>query len=135
MKRTLAVVTALALFVAFTTTAFAGGDKAASKPAFNLERAEANLIVGVQSDNLGLRTSAALMLGDLRSTTSVFALMGMLKNDTDERGRIAAALALYKIGSPVGIYAVKQTARLDDSGRVRKLCALFYQQFQVTKKS
>ena len=135
MKRTLLVAITLALVVAFASTAFAGADKTSSKPAFKMELAEANLIMGVQSDNLGLRTSAAQMLGDLRSKKAVFALMGMLKNDTDERGRIAAALALYKIGDPIGIYSVKQTARLDDSGRVRKLCALFYQDFQVTKKS
>lgn len=135
MKRTIVVTIALALVVALTTTAFAGADKKESRPAFNLALVEANLILGVQSDNLGLRTSAAQMLGDLRSKKAVFALMGMLKNDTDERGRIAAALALYKIGDRIGIYSVKQTARLDDSGRVRKLCALFYQDFQVTKKS
>lgn len=135
MKRTMLVAISLAVVVALTTTAYAGADKKESKPAFQIERVEANLIMGVQSDNLGLRTSAAMMLGDLRSTKSVFALMGMLKNDPNEGGRIAAALALYKIGSPIGIYAVKQTARLDDSGRVRKLCSLFYQDFQVNKKS
>jgi HEAT repeat protein len=135
MKRSLLVAITLALVVTLATTALAGADKTSSKPAFNMELAEANLIMGVQSDNLGLRTSAAQMLGDFRSKKAVFALMGMLKNDTDERGRIAAALALYKIGNPVGIYAVKQTARLDDSGRVRKLCTLFYEDFQINKKS
>jgi HEAT repeat protein len=134
MKRTLLVAIAVALVVTFTTTAFAGANKTEGKPAFKIEVVEANLIMGVQSDNLGLRTSAAQMLGDLRSKKAVFALMGMLKNDTDERGRIAAALALYKIGDPIGIYSVKQTARLDDSGRVRKLCALFYQDFQDSRK-
>jgi HEAT repeat protein len=91
---------------------------------------EANLIAGVQSDNFGLRTSAAMMLGDLKSSNGVLALMSMLRNDTDERGRIVAALALTKIGNPVGIYAVKQTARLDANERVKKLCALFYQEFK-----
>jgi HEAT repeat protein len=134
MKRTIVVAIALALVLALTTTALAGADKKESKPAFNTELEAANLIVGVQSDNLGLRTSAAQMLGDLRSKKAVFALMGMLNNDTDERGRIAAALALYKIGDNIGIYSVKQTARLDDSGRVRKLCALFYQDFQENRK-
>ncbi len=135
MKRTLMVVISLALVAVLSTAAFAGADQKESKPAFNIERVEANLIAGVQSDNLGLRTSAAMMLGDLRSKKAVLPLMGMLKNDTDERGRIAAALALYKIGNPVGLYMVKQTARLDDSGRVRKLCWLFYQDFQENNKS
>jgi HEAT repeat protein len=71
-----------------------------------------------------------MMLGDLKSERGVFALMSMLRNDTDERGRIVAALALTKIGDPVGIYAVKQTGRLDGNERVKKLCALFYQEYQ-----
>jgi HEAT repeat protein len=130
MKRTLLVALTLVFAVTLTTTAFAGVDNKEYKPAFNMEVVEANLIMGVQSDNFGLRISAATMLGDLKSTNAVFALMKMLRNETDERGRIVAALALTKIGDPVGIYAVKQTGRLDGNDRVKKLCALFYQEYQ-----
>lgn len=110
MKRTELVALILVLAVSLTTTAFAGADKKDYKPAFQMEKVEANLIAGVRSDNFGLRTSAAMMLGDLKSERAVLALMSMLRNETDERGRIVAALALTKIGHPVGIYAVKQTA-------------------------
>lgn len=130
MKRTLLVALSLVLAVTLTTTAFAGTDKKDYKPTFQMEQAEANLIAGVQSDNFGLRTSAAMMLGDLKSEKAVLALMSMLRNDTDVRGRIVAALALTKIGHPVGIYAVKQTARLDGNERVRKICAIFYNEFR-----
>ena len=130
MKRTVLIALTLVLAVTLTTTAFAGTDKKDYKPTFQIEKVEANLIAGVQSDNFGLRTSAATMLGDLKSERGVLALMSMLRNDTDERGRIVAALALTKIGDPVGIYAVKQTGRLDGNERVKKLCALFYQEYQ-----
>lgn len=135
MKRTVLVALALVLAVTLTTTAFAGTDKQVTKPAFQMEVVEANLIVGVNSSNFGLRVSAANMLGDLKSSNGVFALMQMLRNETDERGRIVAALALIKIGDPVGIYAVKQTGRLDGNDRVRKLCALFYQQYKAQENS
>jgi len=42
-------------------------------------------------------------------------------------------LALYKIGSPVAIYAVKQTIRFDQSERVSKLCASFYSNYLKNK--
>ncbi|HTY38430.1 MAG TPA: HEAT repeat domain-containing protein [Bacteroidota bacterium] len=135
MKRMIVVALTLVLAVTLTTTAFAGADKKEYKPSFNIEQAEANLIAGVQSDNFGLRVSAATMLGDLKSTRGVIALMGMLRNESDERGRIVAALALTKIGSPVGIYAVEQTGRLDGNDRVKKLCALFYQEYQQQRNS
>ncbi|MCX6133695.1 MAG: HEAT repeat domain-containing protein [Ignavibacteriales bacterium] len=130
MKRSVLVTLALVLAVALTTSAFARTDKQVSKPAFQMEVVEANLVIGVNSSNFGLRVSAANMLGDIKSPNGVFALMQMLRNETDERGRIVAALALIKIGDPVGIYAVKQTGRLDGNDRVRKLCALFYQEYQ-----
>jgi len=121
MKRTVLVAFIVVLAVSLTTKEFAGTDTQATKPAFQMEVDEANLIVGVQSNNFGLRVSAANMLGDLKSSRGVFALMRMLRTETDERGRIVAALALMKIGDPVGIYAVKQTGRLDGNDRVRKL--------------
>jgi hypothetical protein len=130
MKRTVLVALVLVLAVTLTTAAFAGTDKKDFKPTIQMEKVEANLLAGVKSDNFGLRTSAAMMLGDLRSEKAVLALMGMLRNETDERGRIVAALALTKISNPVGIYAVKQTARLDGNERVKKLCALFYQEYK-----
>jgi HEAT repeat protein len=133
MKRTLLVVLTLVLAVAFTTSVFAGPDRKDAQATFKKEQVEANLLAGINSDNSGLRTSAAMMLGDLQSEKAVLPLLRMLKNESDERGRIVAALALDKIGSPVGIYAVKQTARFDNSERVRKLCTLFYQEFQQTR--
>ncbi len=135
MKRILLVALALVLAVTLTTTAFAGTDKKEYKPTLQMEKIEANLIAGVKSDNFGLRTSAAMMLGDLKSDGAVLALMGMLRNENDERGRIVAALALTKIGNPVGIFAVRQTARLDGNERVKKLCALFYQEYKSQENS
>jgi HEAT repeat protein len=85
-----------------------------------------NLLIGLSSENLGLRTSSAQMLGDMLSQKAVFPLMSMLKGDEHEEARIVAALALSKIGSPVGIFAVKQATRFDESERVRKMCSNFY---------
>ena len=120
MKRTLLVALTLVLAVAFTTSVLAGTERKDAQATFQKEQVEANLLAGVNSGNSGLRTSAAMMLGDIRSTKAVIPLLRMLKNESDERARIVAALALYKIGSPVGIYAVKQTARFDNSWPVMR---------------
>lgn len=136
MKSKLVAVLAVVLTALFTTAALAGElkDKKDITLKINKEVVEANLLQGVESENFGLRTSSALMLGDIQSSKAVFPLMRMLKYEDDERARIAAALSLYKIGDPVGIYAVKQQARFDSSERVRKLCALFYQEYKNENK-
>jgi len=141
MKRILVVGLALVLIVSFSAAVYAdvnkdirpvltAKDKKDIRPTLNKSLVEANLLAGIQSDNFGLRTSAAMMLGDIQCEKAVFPLMSMLKHETDERARIVAALSLYKIGDPVGIYAIKQSARFDESARVRKLCALFYQEYK-----
>jgi hypothetical protein len=88
-----------------------------------------SLIMGVNSDNFGLRTSAAYMLGDLKCEKGVIPLMRMLKSEEREDARIVAALALLKIGDAKGIFAIKQAIKFDDSERVRRLCANFYHSF------
>ena len=93
-----------------------------------------SLIMGVNSDNFGLRTSAAYMLGELKCEKGLIPLMRMLKSEDREDARIVAALALLKIGNAKGIFAIKQAIRFDESERVQKLCAAFYQAFYNQSK-
>jgi HEAT repeat protein len=85
-----------------------------------------NLIAGINSDNLGLKTSAAYFLGEYKCEKALYPLMHMLKCENREDVRIVAALALIKIGRAKGVFAVKRAIRFDDSERVRKLCSNFY---------
>ena len=89
----------------------------------------ASLIMGINSDNFGLRTSAAYMLGELKCEKGVIPLLRMLKSEDREDARIVAALALLKIGDAKGIFAIKQAIRFDQSERVRRLCANFYNSY------
>lgn len=89
----------------------------------------ASLIMGINSDNYGLRTSSALMLGELKCEQGVIPLLRMLKSEEREDARIAAALALLKIGNTKGIFAIKQAIRFDQSERVRRLCTHFYNSY------
>ena len=119
----------LALFLVSTSIAFAG-------PKLNDEITEntiQTLLIGLESDNIGLKSSSAYMIGELQITEGIIPLLRVLHNEKNEDLRISAALALYKIGSPTSIYAVKQAIRFDESKRVSKHCAHFYSEYQKNK--
>jgi hypothetical protein len=92
-----------------------------------------SLIIGLSSDNIGLQSSSAYMIGELQLSQAVIPLLRILHTEKNEELRITAALALYKIGSPIAINAVKQAIRFDDSERVSKLCANFYNEYLRNK--
>jgi len=91
-----------------------------------IERGKTNLMIAVNSDNYGLRASAVQILGELQCDNAVIPLMRILHTSIDENMRILAAHSLYKIQSPMGMFAVKQAIRFDKSDRVRKMCNNFY---------
>ncbi|MCB9208623.1 MAG: hypothetical protein H6609_04530 [Ignavibacteriales bacterium] len=94
---------------------------------------EETLLVGLNSENLGLKTSSAYFLGEYGTSKSVIPLMKVLKSGKTEEERISAAVALSKINSDVARFAIKQRAKFDESERVRKQCALCYQESSLTK--
>ncbi len=88
-----------------------------------------NYLVGLNSNNLGLRISSAYFLGEYKISEAIIPLMKMLNNEKSEEARIIAALSLVKIGTGKAVYAVKQASDFDKSERVRNLCAKFYSSF------
>ena len=93
------------------------------------EQIEQNLIVGLESDNMGLRTSCAYFLGEIKSQKAVIPLMKMLKSSEAVEERLVAALSLSKIRSEKGLFAVKQRIKFDDSERVQRICQIFYNNY------
>lgn len=94
-----------------------------------------NLNVGIKSDNYGLRTSSANVLFDLinesylqseDASKSMIPLLIMLENGTTDEERIAAALALFKLGNRIGIYRLRGVAIFDDNARVSTICKNLY---------
>ena len=92
-----------------------------------------NLLVGIKSQNSGLKLSSLYQMGNYDTEKSVIELMRILKDDPKDEARITAALSLYKLGDARGIYAVKRAAKFDESPRVRKMCENFYRQFIAAK--
>lgn len=125
MKTQLSIFVALVLLLSLSTTTFA--QKFDIEPGTEkYETIEKNLLVGVQSDNFGLRTSSAFMLGEMKSEKAVDILTTMLREEDDERARIAAALALIKIGNDRSVYMVQMASKFNEFDRVRSLCKKFY---------
>jgi hypothetical protein len=85
-----------------------------------------SLLIGLKSQNLGLKTSAAFMLGELDVKSAVVPLMRVMRNDKSDEAKIMAALALYKLGTPMSINALLQASRFENSERVKKMCSRFY---------
>ena len=128
MKTGYVCVAMVACLLVMSTVAHA--DKAAVvKPSKGLILAETNLLLALECEMCGVKESAAFTLGDLKCDRAVIPLMRMLKNAELENHRIIAALSLCKIGDARGVFAVKQAVRFDDSERVRRACAWFYNEY------
>jgi hypothetical protein len=94
-----------------------------------------NLTVGIQSENTGLHTSAALVMYDLISESylqsgdaskAMIPLLKLLKGGKTDEERIAAAVALYQLGNPIGIYKLRGVAVFDDNEKVATVCKNLY---------
>jgi len=100
----------------------------------NIENSEKSLLAALESDNIGLSTSSIQILGELNSNRAVLPLLRILHNCENVESRIAASLALYKIGDKRGIFALKMASKFDNSERVRKMCSNFYTQYKLENK-
>jgi hypothetical protein len=129
----------VSLFSILITSSFAGSFSESKKEAI-----VDNLIVGIKSENYGIRTSAAYILGDLveqqyldkvDASEGVSYLMNMLRSGSTDEEKIIAALSLYKIGNLQGIYLLRGIAKFDDSQRVRNISKNLYCNFHKVNHS
>ena len=119
MKRTKMYLIVIVLSI-FVSSVFAG-PKTISK-----EVIEDSYIAGVTSENQGLKVSSAYFLGEMKSSKAVIPLMRILREDNCDGARLAAALALIKIGDARGIYMVKKSVNFNDCEKVRRLAKHLY---------
>ena len=120
--KTISILLTALLVLSFTNT-FAK-DKIIS----NYTVIENNLLVGLESDNAGLISSCAYFLGELKSENAIIPLMKILHDSENCKLRQGAVLALYKINSAKGLFAIKQSMRLDADSQTRKICKILYYQ-------
>ena len=94
-----------------------------------------NLTIGIESDNNGLNISAASVLYDLidegymkgdDADKTMIPLLRLLDNGETDEVRIAAALALFKLGNSIGIYKLRGVAVFDDNEKLGTICKNLY---------
>ena len=95
---------------------------------------EDNLLIGLNSTNQGLKVSSAYFLGEIKSKKATNQLMDMFHCSDSPEVRQVAVLALYKISSERGIFAIKRAIKYDDDEQTRKLCKIFYNQYQTRER-
>lgn len=127
--KTVARILVLGFVVAAIAATASAADNTSAITPEKYALAEENLLIGLQSDNLGLKESSAFMLGELKSGKAVVPLMQMLRESPNESSRIIAGLALCRIGDERGVYAVKLATSYDASDLVQSRCAWFYNEY------
>lgn len=114
------------LFLIVSTGFIHAGNPSGTASAAQKEVIVESLLNGLASGNLGLMVSSAQFLAEYKSGRSVIPLMQMLHESENPESRIAAALALVKIGDSRGVFAVRQAAHFDENEQVRNMCMKFY---------
>ena len=108
----------------------------AANPDQNKKNTEETLLNGLKSENIGLKVSSAVMLGELKSENAVNPLTEVLRNSEDARARKAAAQSLAKIGTERSLFVIKQAIRFNDNEDVQKICSkLLYGSDKNKKKT
>lgn len=128
MKALVVVLLALILIPALTL-------QAEQFPKEKKDAAVDNLTVGINSANDGLRTSSANVLSTLidekylessDASEAMIPLLLMLDKGKTECERIAAAVALFKLGNSIGIYKLRGVAIFDENEKVSSVCKNLY---------
>jgi len=88
------------------------------------------LIQFLKDDNVGVRSSAAQLLGEQRAKDAVEPLIQMLKNEKNFRVRIVAAVALHKIGDQRALPVLKKIAFNDPNKTVRHVVSGLVNDFE-----
>ena len=131
----LVVKAALIIAMAFVfTSASNAQDWSRKKPVVKPE-AVANLIVGIKSENDGLRKCAIYYAGKYEVDQAVDALIEQLDVEKISKMRILIALSLYKIGNEDGLDAIYANALKESDPNVKRMCNAIVEEYAANKNT
>jgi len=81
------------------------------------------LVKALKDDNIGIRASAAQLLGERKVETAVKPLVTMLKTEKNYAARIVAAIALYQIGDEKVLPVLREVYKKDKNRTVKHVVA------------
>jgi HEAT repeat protein len=103
----------------------------AQKRTVDLKKTEIeNLLIGIRSDNPGLKKSSVYMAGKYELDECTGSLIEQLKTEKDASVKVLIALALYRIGSEEGMEAIEELAHNDNNKEVRRMSSAIVNQWQ-----
>ena len=97
------------------------------------KRAIANLIVGINSENEGVRKASIYFSGKYQFDHTTDALIKQLNVELNPSIRISIALALYKIGNEKGLEAICNCTSMENDGHVRRIYEAIVEEYAENK--
>ncbi len=91
------------------------------------------LISALKDSNIGIRSSAAELLGQRKVIEAVDPLIKMLNTEKNDSFRILIALALQKIGDRKALTALKKTSQQDKSSTVRHVARAIVKEMETVQ--
>jgi HEAT repeat protein len=88
------------------------------------------LIKSLKDENVGVRSSAAQLLGERKVEDAVDSLVKMVKSEDNSSARIVAAMALYQIGNEKALPTLKTVATNDKNKTVRRVVTAIVNQME-----
>lgn len=96
----------------------------------NMTYSDDYLIKMLDNENLGLRTSAAQLLGERKCLQAVDPLVKMMKHDKEYVARIVAAIVILKISDYSKIEVIREQALREKNKTVRHVLAGVFTEMQ-----
>ena len=109
----------LAIFVFSTSSLLFAKDLPTKTSRLKYEQIEKTLLHGLNSKNLGLKISCAYMLGEIKSLNAVPELTEFINKVDNDKARLTAILALFKIASNESNVALNQN---ESNSEISLLC-------------
>lgn len=117
------------LFVLLVTDTFGQNQKISdlSKHKYALQ----NLVMGIHSENAGIRESAIYFAGKYRFIDTEDALINQLKVEKESDIKVLIGLALFRMNSEKGMNELQVLAEKDANPKVRRMSKAIYNEFVV----
>jgi HEAT repeat protein len=94
-----------------------------------------NLVIGIHSENEGVRESSIYFAGQYRLIDTEDALIEQLKVEKESNIRVLIGLALYRMNSEKGMNELQRLASKDENPRVRRMSSAIYNEYLVNNSN
>jgi len=97
------------------------------------EKALGNLVMGVTSENEGLKRSSIYYAGKYRVSELSNVILDEMKNETNPEMRCLMAMSLYKIKDADAMDYITKLARYESDKKVRNMCRAITELYSLEK--